>query len=70
MATKTKKSWKQRKAEKERDYRIAYVNGYEDALKSLSGSTFNSSRGYHGGFKDSRKVIKIKEKYMNYKNHK
>lgn len=70
MAEKKKLSSKERKVVKEREYRKAYVTGYEDALKSVSGSAFNSTRGYHGGFKDSRKVTNIKAKYNSYKNSK
>ena len=61
---------KERQKRRKEDFKRGYLNGYEDALKSIKGSLFASKRGYGKGYKDSQTVIKINKKYNKFKNQK
>ena len=63
-----KVTYKERRAQKKKDFKRGYIHGYEDALKSLNGNIFRGTVGYKKGFKDSRNIINVKNKYNNYKN--
>lgn len=60
----------ERKAQRKKEFERGYVHGYEDAIKSVTGRRFVGTTGYAKGFKDSRKVSSINQKYNNYKNQK
>lgn len=66
----TKSKFKERKAQRKKDFQRSYVHGYEDAIKSVTGRRYVGTTGYNKGFKDSRKVSSINQKYNNYKNQK
>ena len=65
-----KLSYKERKVQRKKAFEKGYVNGYEDALKSINNNRFVSTKGYGNGYKDSRTVISINKKYNKFRNSK
>ena len=63
-----KLTYKERKQQRKKAFARGYVNGYEDALKSIQNNRHVSTKAYGNGYKDSRTVITINKKFNKYRN--